>query len=197
MVPLFPLHHNMAAPVILGGGEFIVLPRPFSCTEAWILIYFGAKQEANWDLYFYCLWTPIFAILASSRRFFNGFGKSTFLVLATRYFWLHQANSKICLLRTPWWNCLTFLTFFANPDLFLASTLFLLSFSCKVKQKDVSKWIPWICLDGYSKTRSWDHGVGFFYSKGTWGCAAFKGILFRTSSLAKGKFFRNFGPATV
>ena len=29
-------------------------------------------------------------------------------------------------------------------------------------------------------------GRGFFHSKGTWGCAARKGILFRTSSLAKG-----------
>ena len=29
-------------------------------------------------------------------------------------------------------------------------------------------------------------GVGFFHSKCTWGCAAPKGTLFRTSSLAKG-----------
>ena len=38
-----------------------------------------------------------------------------------------------------------------------------------------------------------DHGGGgFFHSKGTWGCAAHKGILFRTSSLAKGILFGNF-----
>ena len=29
-------------------------------------------------------------------------------------------------------------------------------------------------------------GGGFFHNKGTWGCAARKGILFRASSLAKG-----------
>ena len=28
-------------------------------------------------------------------------------------------------------------------------------------------------------------GEGFFHSKGTWGCAAHKGILFRTSSLPR------------
>ena len=38
-----------------------------------------------------------------------------------------------------------------------------------------------------------DHGGGgFFHSKGTWGCAAHKGILFWTSSLAKGILFGNF-----
>ena len=38
-----------------------------------------------------------------------------------------------------------------------------------------------------------DHGGGeFFHSKGTWGCAAREGILFRTSSLAKGVLFGNF-----
>ena len=36
------------------------------------------------------------------------------------------------------------------------------------------------------------HGGGFFHSKGTWGCAAREGILFRTSSLAKGVLFGNF-----
>ena len=36
------------------------------------------------------------------------------------------------------------------------------------------------------------HGGGFLHSKGTWGCAAHKGILFRTSSLAKGIRFGNF-----
>ena len=41
------------------------------------------------------------------------------------------------------------------------------------------------------------HQGGFFHSKGTWGCAALKCILFRTSSLAKGILFRRFGPATV
>ena len=35
-------------------------------------------------------------------------------------------------------------------------------------------------------------GGGFFHGKGTWGCAARKGILFRTSSLAKGVLFSNF-----
>ena len=35
-------------------------------------------------------------------------------------------------------------------------------------------------------------GGGFFHSKGTWGCAAREGILFRTSSLAKGVLFGNF-----
>ena len=35
-------------------------------------------------------------------------------------------------------------------------------------------------------------GGGFFHSKGTWGCAALKGILFRTASLAKGMLFGNF-----
>ena len=33
---------------------------------------------------------------------------------------------------------------------------------------------------------------GFFHSKGTWGCAAREGILFRPSSLAKGVLFGNF-----
>ena len=35
-------------------------------------------------------------------------------------------------------------------------------------------------------------GGGFFHSKGTWGCAAREGILFRPSSLAKGVLFGNF-----
>ena len=35
-------------------------------------------------------------------------------------------------------------------------------------------------------------GGGFFHSKGTWGCAAREGILFWTSSLAKGVLFGNF-----
>ena len=39
-------------------------------------------------------------------------------------------------------------------------------------------------------SRAW--GGGFFHSKGTWGCAAREGILFRTSSLAKGVLFGNF-----
>ena len=34
-------------------------------------------------------------------------------------------------------------------------------------------------------------GGWFFHSKGTWGCAAHKGILFWTSSLAKGILFGN------
>ena len=39
-----------------------------------------------------------------------------------------------------------------------------------------------------------DHGTGggFFHSKGTWGCAAHKGIHFWTSSLAKGILCGNF-----
>ena len=36
------------------------------------------------------------------------------------------------------------------------------------------------------------HGMGFVHSKGTWGSAARKGILFRTYSLAKGLLFGNF-----
>ena len=35
-------------------------------------------------------------------------------------------------------------------------------------------------------------GGGFFHSKGTLGCAARKGVLFRTSSVAKGVLFGNF-----
>ena len=35
-------------------------------------------------------------------------------------------------------------------------------------------------------------GGGFFHSKNTWGCDAHKGILLRTSSLAKGILFGNF-----
>ena len=42
------------------------------------------------------------------------------------------------------------------------------------------------------RIRSQSTGGGFFHSKGTWGCAAHKGILFRTSSLAKGILFGNF-----
>ena len=36
-------------------------------------------------------------------------------------------------------------------------------------------------------------GGGFFNSKGTWGCAAHKGMLFWTSSPAKGILFGLFG----
>ena len=36
------------------------------------------------------------------------------------------------------------------------------------------------------------NGGGFFHNKGTWGCAARKGILFKLSSLAKGILFANF-----
>ena len=32
-------------------------------------------------------------------------------------------------------------------------------------------------------------GGGFFHSKGTWGCAAYKGLLFWTSNLARPKLF--------
>ena len=42
------------------------------------------------------------------------------------------------------------------------------------------------------KGRERGTGGGFFHSKGTWGCAAHKGILLRTSSLAKGILFGNF-----
>ena len=38
---------------------------------------------------------------------------------------------------------------------------------------------------------------GFFHSKSTWGCAAHKGILFGTSSLAKGIFFGKFSSSLV
>ena len=37
-------------------------------------------------------------------------------------------------------------------------------------------------------------GGGFFHSKGTWGCAARKDILFKLSSLADGIRFANFSP---
>ena len=36
------------------------------------------------------------------------------------------------------------------------------------------------------ETLHYNHGGGLFHSKGTWGCAAPKGTIFRTSSLAKG-----------
>ena len=45
----------------------------------------------------------------------------------------------------------------------------------------------------FDSTGRWiDPRGGFFHSKGTWGCAAREGILFRTSSLAKGVLFGNF-----
>ena len=40
-------------------------------------------------------------------------------------------------------------------------------------------------------------GGGFFHSKGTWGCAARKGMLFKLSSLAKGILFANFSPFSL
>ena len=40
--------------------------------------------------------------------------------------------------------------------------------------------------------RKYTEGRGVLHSKGTWGCAAHKSILFRTSSLAKGILFGNF-----
>ena len=43
-----------------------------------------------------------------------------------------------------------------------------------------------------AKILKFSTGGGFFHSKGTWGCAAHKGILFRISSLAKGILFGNF-----
>ena len=49
----------------------------------------------------------------------------------------------------------------------------------------------WVATKGY-EYRHIDTGGGVFHSKGTWGCAARKGILFRTSSLAKGVLFSNF-----
>ena len=50
------------------------------------------------------------------------------------------------------------------------------------------------CILKAEQTDKQDHGGGggFFHSKGTWGCAAREGILFRTSSLAKGVLFGNF-----
>ena len=44
----------------------------------------------------------------------------------------------------------------------------------------------------FHRRRNGARGGGFFHSKGTWGCAAREGILFRTSSLAKGVLFGNF-----
>ena len=38
---------------------------------------------------------------------------------------------------------------------------------------------------------------GFFHSKGTWGCAARKGMLFQPSSLAKSILFANFSPFSL
>ena len=40
-------------------------------------------------------------------------------------------------------------------------------------------------------------GGGFFHNKGTWGCAARKGMLFQPSSLAKGILFANFRPFSL
>ena len=56
---------------------------------------------------------------------------------------------------------------------------------------------PWLSFTMASKvctqpTRKVTGGGGFFHSKGTWGCAAREGILFRPSSLAKGVLFGNF-----
>ena len=46
--------------------------------------------------------------------------------------------------------------------------------------------------NSHSNANPFPRGGGFFHSKGTWGCAAREGILFRTSSLAKGVLFGNF-----
>ena len=49
-----------------------------------------------------------------------------------------------------------------------------------LKRGDVNSYCIMGCMNS-------EHGGGgFFHSKGTWGCAAREGILFRTSSLAKG-----------
>ena len=40
-------------------------------------------------------------------------------------------------------------------------------------------------------------GRGFFQDKGTWGCAARKGILFCAASLVKGIIFGNYGQSRV
>ena len=45
---------------------------------------------------------------------------------------------------------------------------------------------------GFWYTLNAGGGGGFFHGKGTWGCAAREGILFRTPSLAKGVLFGNF-----
>ena len=45
--------------------------------------------------------------------------------------------------------------------------------------------------------RDFTTGGGFFRSKGTWGRAARKGMLFKPSSLAKGILFANFSPFSL
>ena len=47
-------------------------------------------------------------------------------------------------------------------------------------------------FDSFHSREQGTGGGGFFHSKGTWGCAAREGILFRPSSLAKGVLFGNF-----
>ena len=54
----------------------------------------------------------------------------------------------------------------------------------KDKDSEFESFVFWVSLN--------HGGGGFFHSKGTWGCAAREGILFRTSSLAKGVLFGNF-----
>ena len=46
----------------------------------------------------------------------------------------------------------------------------------------------------FVRSHSRGRGGGFFHSKGTWGCAARKGMLFKPSSITKGILFANFGP---
>ena len=48
-------------------------------------------------------------------------------------------------------------------------------------------------MDSWTTKRSIvNTGGGVIHSKGTWECAARKGILFRTAGLAKGILFGNF-----
>ena len=55
-----------------------------------------------------------------------------------------------------------------------------------MKSRTCQFWVNLLLCQGKPR------GGGFFHSKGTWGCAAREGILFRTSSLAKGVLFGNF-----
>ena len=50
----------------------------------------------------------------------------------------------------------------------------------------ITGFLLFVHIRAYSLDPKHEGGGGFFYSKGTWGCAARKGMLFRTSSLAKG-----------
>ena len=64
------------------------------------------------------------------------------------------------------------------------------------QDRDMSE-LKRLIQEGWPEEISQARGGGFFHSKGTWGCAAREGILFRTSSLAKGVLFGNFSRVSV